>query len=56
MADTDKLIPFNPQAYPSIPGGEKRYFADADRRIAVSIKSIGEVLRLLEARIETLEP
>jgi hypothetical protein len=51
MADTDKLQGFTPAAPPSIPGGEKLYFFDADKRVAISIKSIIEVMKLLEARI-----
>lgn len=56
MADTDDLRPFQPPPYPTIPGGETRYFVEADKRISQSIKTIIEVLKKLEVRIEALEP
>jgi hypothetical protein len=55
MADTDDLRPFHPPPFPSIPGGETRYFVEADRRISQSINSIIECLKKLETRIEALE-
>jgi hypothetical protein len=56
MADTDDLRSFDPGGYPSIKGGEVRYFVENDRKIAQSLKTIIECLKKLEARIEALEP
>jgi hypothetical protein len=56
MPDSDDLKPFAPSSFPSIPGGETRYFVEQDRAIAQSIKTIIEVMKRLEARIEALEP
>lgn len=51
MADTDRLQPFRVQQFPAIPGGEQRYFTEADRRIEASIQSLIEVLKLHETRL-----
>lgn len=56
MADVDQLLPYVPYAYPSLPGGEALYLVDELQKLQDSISKIIEVLALLEARIEVLEP
>lgn len=56
MADADRLRPYAVRPYPIIPGGESKYLLQEFRRIEQSIRTINEVLDLLEARIEALEP
>lgn len=54
MADSSRLQPFRVFQFPAIPGGEQRYFKEADQRIEISIQSLIEVTKLLEARIVAL--
>lgn len=54
MADSDRLQPFRVFQFPAIPGGEQRYFKEADQRIENSIQSLVTVIKLLEARIVVL--
>lgn len=51
MADSDRLVPFRVYQPPVIPGGETKYFKEADQRIEQAITSIETVIRLLEARM-----
>lgn len=56
MAATDVLQPYTPRQYPSIPGGEVRFLTEELRRLSTSVARLIEVLKLLEPRIEALEP
>ena len=51
MTDTDKLVPYQPRSFPSIPGGEDQYFVNELKRIAQAVVSIEEALVKLEARL-----
>lgn len=51
MADSDRLVPFRVFSPPTIPGGETKYFTEADKRIENSLRSAQDVIRLLEARL-----
>jgi hypothetical protein len=54
--DVDLVRPYRPRRYPVIPGGEASYIVDELQRIHTTLDQVRQVLELLEARIETLEP
>jgi hypothetical protein len=56
MADVDALIPYGPEPFPTLPGGEPLYIVEELGRIQTTITKLIEVLALLEARIVALEP
>lgn len=56
MADTDRLQPYVPKTYPKIETGVPKFTSDELNRIAQALRQVREVLMLLEARIEVLEP
>jgi hypothetical protein len=51
MSDSARLVPFRTSQPPVIPNGDRQYFSEADSRIETSIRSIQDVIKLLEARL-----
>ncbi len=55
MADTDRLRPYRRANPPALPDNG-RFVAEEFKRIEATLGTVVEVLKLLEARIEVLEP
>jgi hypothetical protein len=55
MADTDRLRPYRRGNPPALPDNG-RFAAEEFKRIEIALGTVFEVLHLLEARIEALEP
>jgi hypothetical protein len=51
--DTKGLQKYQANSYPNIPGGEARYFTNELRNIANALNQIVDVMKLLEARMNT---
>ena len=56
MPDTDVLRPYTVGNAPSLPNSDRRYLADELQRVSQAIGLLTDVMKLLEARIEVLEP
>lgn len=56
MPDTDLLRPYKVGEVASLPGSEQLYLANELQRVSQAIGTLTDVLKLLEARIEVLEP
>jgi hypothetical protein len=51
--DTQKLMGYNAQSYPSIEGGVQKFITNELQKIQNSINQIVAVMKLLEARMNT---
>lgn len=54
--DTDTLVPYVPDTYPSLPGGEALYLVGELEKLQTAVSKLIAVAALLEARIVALEP
>lgn len=50
-SDTKKLTPYTPKTSPSISGGEKAFITDELAKIAKTLTSMIEAMKLLEDRM-----
>jgi hypothetical protein len=51
--DTSKLVAYNAQSYPNLPGGEQRFISKELQNIQKSILQMIAVMKQLEARMNT---
>lgn len=51
--DTAKLLPYNPQGYPNIAGGESTYLVNELAKVSNAVNKLVAVVKLLEARMNT---
>ncbi|MFI4971098.1 MAG: hypothetical protein ACHP7H_00345 [Hyphomicrobiales bacterium] len=51
--DTTKLVQYSANSYPNIPGGEQRFITKELLSIQKSISQIIEVMKMLEARMNS---
>lgn len=51
--DTKPLLTYKPNTFPNIPGGESNYITSELTRISNAINKIVDVMKLLEARMNT---
>lgn len=56
MADTDALKAYRVGNATTLPGGDKLYLMRELRKIEDTLKTVSQIMVLLEARIEALEP
>lgn len=51
--DTAKLLAYTPKAYPTLDGGEERFISDELSKVQNAIGKLVQVVKLLEARMNT---
>lgn len=51
--DTTKLVAYNANSYPNLPGGEQRFITKELQSLQKAIAQIIEVMKLLEARMNS---